>query len=187
MRLRLLGAGAALLAAAALLLLWSPWRNLPPGPLGDDSGAPNRIAFGVEVGRPFSYGLVVLRNPAAVPLEIVGVELVGATGAIELVASSLRHLSDAPGHGLVANDRTYPPAALAGHLRPALGARIGPSRDPSDADELVLGLRVAATGSHGFSAVAVGYRLGGDRYRVVFPYALVVCAPPSAAGCGEPG
>lgn len=178
--------GAAALAAG-LLLLWSPWRGLPPGPLGEDPGAPNRIAFDVEVGRPFSYGLVLLRNPDPAPAEIAAVELVGATTGIELVASAVRPLSEAADHGLVANDRAYPPPALAGHLRPALGARIAEYRDPSHAVELILGLRVAAPGTHAFAAVAVRYLVSGTAYRVVFPYALTVCAPPPGGACPEPG
>jgi len=184
---RLLGlAVAVLLSAAASVLAWGPWRTPPAGPLGEDPGAPNRIAFDVEVGRPFTYGLVVLRNPARTPAEIIRVELVDATAGIELVASTVRSLSEVPAHGLVANDRTYPPPALAGHLRPAVGAQIGPSRGPADGVELVLGLRVDGQGAHGFSAVAVRYRVGGDTYRVVFPYALVVCSPPSAVACRAP-
>lgn len=172
-----------LVGAAAPLVLLAPWRGLDPGPMGADPGAPNRIAFAVEAGTPFSYGLVVLRNPGLVAAEVTGVELVGAAPELVLVEATVRSLRDVPDHGLIANDASYPPAVLAGHLAPAVGARIPASSSPADAMELVLALRVDVPGTRGFTAVAVRYELGGDAYRAVFPNALVVCAPGPDEAC----
>jgi len=184
---RVVGGAAALGAvAAATVLIW-PMAAVPAGPLGRDLGAPNRIAFDVELGRPFTYGLLLIRNPGARPATIEAVELDEMTPGIALVDAAVRPLSEAIEHGLVANDRTYPPPALAGHLAPAVGAVVEHTRDPSDGVELVLGLRVDAPGRHGFAGVAVAYRVDGVGYRVVYPAALEVCAPPSAGTCVPSG
>jgi len=158
-----------------------------PGPLASDLGEPNTIVFDVEVAEQFSYGLVVLRNPATAVARITGVELTGRAGSIELFDASVRSLRDAPGHGLVANDRAYPPTALIGAVSPAIGARIAPYREPGDGVELVLGLRVLVAGSHGFSGVAVRYELDHVTHRALFPFALSVCAPPSGRICDPAG
>lgn len=158
-----------------------------PGPLANDLGEPNTIVFDVEVGEPFSYGLVVLRNPASTVARITGVELGGRAGRIELFDVSVRSLRDAPAHGLVANDRVYPPTALIGAVSPAIGARINPHREPGDGVELVLGLRVPVAGSHGFTGVVVRYELDHVAYRALFPFALTVCAPPAEGPCEPAG
>lgn len=158
-----------------------------PGPLANDLGEPNTIVFGVRVGEPFSYGLVVLRNPASTVARITGVELAGRTGTIELFDASVRSLRDAPGHGLVANERVYPPTALVGAISPAIGAGVPPYHEPGDGVELVLGLRVPTAGRNGFSAVVVRYELDQVAHRALFPFALTVCAPPAERPCEPAG
>ncbi len=187
----------AVVAAAAIGVAFviGPWHELPPGPLGVETGVPNQISFDVDAGRSFTYGLVVLENRSERSAEVTGVELVGTIGSLELVSSSIRGLRDAPDHGLIANDRSFPPSALGGVLRPAIGSLIEPYRAPPDGVELVLELRANDPGGHGFAAVAVDYRQGNRAFRVVFPSSLRVCVGPEngcAAGsigeeANEPG
>lgn len=171
-------------AAGALAVLSG---DPSPGPLARDVGEPNTIAFDVEIGQPFSYGLVVLRNPASREVRITGVELADPWGRIELLEAGVRSMHDLPDHGLVANDRVYPPVALAGSVAPAIGARVPPLAGPRDAVELVLGLRADGAGSSGFHGVIVSYELDRATHRALFPFALTVCAPPSGRRCDRAG
>ena len=169
-------AGGLALVVAALLVA-----TPAAGPLGVETGAPNRLSFAVDPGRSFSYGLIVLQNRSSADARLLGVDLVAVSGGLELRSAAVRRLREAPDHGLVANARTYPPESLRDVLQSAIGAAVPPFREPEDGVELVLELRATGDGTSTFSSVAVRYEQGGRRYRAVFPAALLICTPRLAA------
>ena len=172
----------ALAGAAVALLLVPP---LPDGPLGGNDAAPNRIAFAVDPDRSFSYGLLLLENRSPTAVRLGAVELLSARGGLRLVSAATRRMSDLPDLGLVANERAFPPASLAGVLLPLAGSEVPPFGAPGDGVELVLELR-ASGDEAGFDGLAVRYAQAGREYRATFPFALRVCTPRSAACRVEP-
>ena len=147
------------------------------GPLtcGDRSPpVPQSGGFYAEVGHPFTFSDIVVRNCATEPAILERVDLVGLQSQMKLMGA---RAATARGPW-ISGDGSYPPwfpfptQPLHGFVVPPIG------RAGGDAGVgIVLGLMLEAPGIHGFRSVQIWYRVGPQDYRYVVPYAVVACAP----------
>lgn len=161
---------------------------LPEGPLRDPENPPFTDAFGgyAEPGATHSFGWTVLTNSGVQPAVLDSVTLKETTG-LELIGAYT-----VPGSQTfhINRDYTFPPRGYENvGLIPAPGS-IVPPYDGSERTEifLILALHVPeARGAYSFSGILVDYHVGGQPYRMTFPYSLRLCTPPSAyTYCGTP-
>lgn len=169
---------AAALAAATLIVALLSGGGAdtfrPPGGATERLGGPLALppetrshgAFPVELGRPYSWGEVLLRNEGRLGVTLDTVELIGPSP--DLVVLDVRVVR--PTSGLI--------GFLVGWERSGLepeGALIGPGR--MNEQELVVGLRVDAPGRYRIDGVRVRYHDALERYVATFDQAIALCAP----------
>jgi len=170
-----LAAGAAIVLA---LLLRNRAADLAPGPLACPDACPRlALAFPVDVHRPFTYGLLLLRNRGRAPAVLERVRPGELTPGMRLVGAVVVPVARNPWHVTADDHARFPPANLVGRVRALAGYAVAPTRGPGDALEVLLGFVLTRAGRFGFRDLAVEYRVGERRYRAVFPYRLRVCAP----------
>lgn len=136
------------------------------GPLALPPGTRSDGAFPVELGRPYSWGEVLLRNEGRLAVTLDEVELIRPSPG--LVILDVRVVQ--PTSGLI--------GFLAGWKRSGLepeGALIGPGR--ANERELVVGLRVDAPGRYRLDGVRIRYHDALKRYVATFHQAIALCAP----------
>lgn len=141
-------------------------------------GSSTKTAFPVEIGSPFTYGVIVVSNqssrtavltdlrvkpPLPPGMEIVELKVVGPNRTTI---------------GIGTDDR-YPPPELVGHLRPLKGTRVPPEDTPAGKGgvEIIFGLKINRPGMFGFKKVEIDYKIGSKPYTVVLEDGFVGCAP----------
>lgn len=145
---------------------------------------------GTEVGQAMTFAFIVLGNTTEDPAVLEAVRLVPTPDpelfeVIDiLVAGPERPTNATTGFG-------FPPAELAGFLRPLKGAVVPPRDAPNARNgvNLVIGARLKKEGVGFFKQVQVDYRVGERAYTVLFDDAYVICAPAAAyepKGCPDP-
>ena len=146
------------------------------GPLAYPPGTRSHGTFPVELGRPYSWGEVLLRNEGRLAVTLDAVELVRPSPG--LVVVGLRVVR--PSSGLI--------GFLAGWERSGLepeGTLVGPGR--TNERELVVGLRVDAPGRYRVDGVRVRYHDALRRYVATFEHTILLCGPaaryPTEAQC----
>jgi hypothetical protein len=140
--------------------------KLAGGPLALPPGTRSRGTFPVELGRPYSWGEVLLRNEGRLAVTLDEVELIRPSPGLLTLGVRAPH----PRAGLI--------GFLAGWERAGVepeGTVIGPGK--TDERELVIGLRVDAPGRYGIDGVQVRYHDALQRYVATFDQALALCAP----------
>ena len=136
------------------------------GPLALPPGTRSHGTFPVELGRPYSWGEVLIRNEGRLAVTLDRVELIRPSP--DLVVLDVRVVR--PTSGLI--------GFLTGWERSGLepeGALIGPGR--MNERELVVGLRVDAPGRYRIDGVRVRYHDALERYVATFDQAIALCAP----------
>jgi hypothetical protein len=149
---------------------WSsrPFRDHPRAPLSDGPlrGGDFVSASGpAEVGRPYSYGLLWVRNVGSKTVVLKDGSLVS------------------PGHGLVVrgmyvqrNNRH--PIGFVHGFTPAWGRPLkGVVIRPRQTVQIVVGLALSQAGAPAFHAIALVYESGGRTYEERFPSAGRLCNP----------
>ena len=136
------------------------------GPLALPPGTRSDGAFPVDLGRPYSWGEVLLRNGGRLAVTLDAVELIRPSpGLVVLDVRVVR-----PTSGLI--------GFLPGWERSGLDPEstlIGPGR--ANERELVVGLRVDAPGRYRLDGVRVRYHDALQRYVATFDQSIVLCAP----------
>jgi hypothetical protein len=136
------------------------------GPLELPQEAHTRGFFPVELGRPYSWGEILLRNEGRLPVTIDEVELVNAP----------------PGLTILGVRAVRPRDGLIGFLPGWRGVGVTPvglvlSPGPEGDVELVVGLRIDDLGRYGIDGVTVRYHDALERYVVHFDQRIGVCGP----------
>jgi hypothetical protein len=152
-------------------------------------GDPDSMSSSVRVGRPFTYGHVILFNSSDQVAVLDGVSLWRATSGLRLFALRADLPSrDAPG-GTLARAPWYPPKGitlhpLAGFPVPARGYEHGDVRGDRGVN-LVLGLTIDHPGRFRFHGLVVRYHVGAHRYETIVHQAMQVCSSthPLRRGC----
>jgi hypothetical protein len=170
---------AIVIAATSAVILRS---RAAPGDGPVFAGAGTEAGQRLEVGEPFSFGFVLLRNEAKLPAKIEKVRLLGLTGGLELLGISSRAVPDEQGKGMFLEAFGYPPhdwasQPLAGdHIVPVAKTRT-PAGTPGEGLELVIGVKATKAGVARARAVEFTYTVGGHRYREVYDGSMYLCAP----------
>jgi hypothetical protein len=170
--------GAAALGAATLVVALSAGGGADtislPGAAAESAGGPLALppgtrsqgTFPVELGRPYSWGEVLLRNEGRLAVTLDTVELIRPSP--DLVVLAVRVVR--PTSGLIG----FLVGWEGSGLEPE-SALIGPGR--ANERELVVGLRVDAPGRYGLDGVRVRYHDALQRYVATFDQSIVLCAP----------
>jgi len=136
------------------------------GPLAYPLETRTRGFFPVDLGRPYSWGEVLLRNEGHLAVTIDELELIGPSpGLVILGVRAVR-----PEGGLIGFLPGWQPEGP----RPE-GLVIAPGRDHDR--ELVVGLRIDEPGSYRIRGVRVRYHDALDRYVAMFDQAVGLCGP----------
>ncbi len=134
-----------------------------------------------DVGRPFTFSDVVMRNFGDYPIVVDGVSLVESTPGIKIVGL----LAARTPPNWISGDADYPPP-FSFPMRPLKGYVIPPGENASHKSVLVImGLEVSRNGVSGFSAVRIHYHVGSTRFEYIEAYGLAACAPSSKYSQGE--
>jgi hypothetical protein len=144
------------------------------GPLRPPAVYPGQgVSASMRLGQPLSVGLLTIENRGDATAEIQRVALVGRGPHLRLVGAVV--VPD--GDSSIGSQRGFPPPVAPLTLRSepeeAVGAHVAPGR----AVEMIIGVAATRRGDHRFSAVAIEYRVGGDRYRTVYPVSTKLCVP----------
>jgi hypothetical protein len=156
------------------------------GPLAEALPA-NAVTFSVNARDRFTYGGVQLRNAGDAAVTIVGIRLVDATPGLRVVQASALPIADTAGGLWFSYERFPPPGLPVEKLQPLAGFELRPGVGTYSAGvQVLLVLTVPGDGTHEFHSVAVDYRVGGERYVALYPFAMRVCAPSMELGqCPE--
>lgn len=137
------------------------------------------LAFPVRVGKPFGFGLPVLRNRSDAPMTLQGARLDGDSGGLEVLrtqaAGADRRLD------LVANSLQLPYIARNQRPRPLEGAVVpaAASKTGRRGVEVILTLRAPAKGRYAFDGLRVDFSQNGDSFSKTFAYPVRICATAS--------
>jgi hypothetical protein len=141
---------------------------IPGGPLDYPQETHTRGLFPVELGRPYSWGEVLLRNDGELAVTVDAVELIRPSPG--LVVLGVRAVRPSDAGGLI--------GFLPGWRRegvPTAGLVLRPGADGDV--ELVVGVRIDRPGAYGIAGVRVRYHDALNRYAVTFDQRLGVCGP----------
>jgi hypothetical protein len=146
------------------------------GPIYTGSGT--TTSFPVDLGQPFTYGVVTVSNRASRTAVLTDVRVKPSLPAgmqiieVKVVGPNRRT-------PVIGTHEQYPPPKLAPHLRPLRGARVPPKKTPegNSGVEIVFGLKVNRPGIFGFRHVEVDYRIGRKPYTARLEDGFVACAP----------
>jgi hypothetical protein len=143
-------------------------------------GSVDSMGSSVRVGRPFTYGHVILFNSGDPVAVLDDVSLWRATPGLRLVAER----ADLPRrdalHGTLARAPWYPPRGIA--LHPLAGFPVrAHGYDHGDVRgdrgvNIVLGLTIGHPGRFSFHGLVVRYHVGGHRYETIVYQAMQVCS-----------
>jgi hypothetical protein len=142
--------------------------ELAGGPLALPPGTRSQGTFPVELGRPYSWGEVLLRNEGRLAVTLDGVEFVRPSSGLAILDVRVVRPTD----GLIGFLAGWEPEGL----EPG-GALIGPGR--ANERELVVGLRVDEPGRYRLDGVRVRYHDALQRYVATFDQTIALCAPPA--------
>ena len=180
---------AAYVCVAVALLGGYRWWQDPSAPAPLDGGVRIGVGDAVEVGKPYSWGSVVLRNRSGRPAVVDRARILRSTPNLELAGPVHSHFV---GYGhteadqMIAGDASgFPPARwpsrpLAEQNVVRVAERIEDDGSPGEGLQIVFGLVVTAPGEARATAIEVTYRVGGRRYREVFYNTVTLCAPTEA-------
>ena len=168
-----------LVAGGAVMALRSDGPGNGPVFVGEGS---SETGARFDVGKPFSFGHVLLRTRGRLPATLERVRILGMTGGIELLGVQSRVVPDEQGRGMVLQAFGYPPAEwpsmplAAQHVVP-VGKTFEESGDPNEGLELVIGVRATKPGVARARAVEFTYRVGDRRYRETYDGSMYLCVP----------
>lgn len=156
----------------------------PPGPLAFEGiDAPHSTARLVHIGAPFTFSEIVVVNSGTNDATLDSIDLVNATDEIDLVGALAAYVHGQPWI-VRAGSPTFPPRfapKLSLEADPLEGFTVPPSNTQPGRDgvQLIVGLMAQAGSAGVFQGVALNYHVGGQSFRVVFPYGLRACGPPT--------
>jgi hypothetical protein len=146
------------------------------GPL--TGGSSTKTSFPVEIGQPFTYGVIVVSNQSRSTARLTDLRVKPALPAgMEIVALQVVGPNRTT-IGIGTDDR-YPPPELVGHLRPFKGTRVPPEDSPGGKGgvEVIFGFKINRAGMFGFEKVEIDYKIGTKPYTLVLEDGFVGCAP----------
>ena len=182
-----------MLAALTITLGVGLMRSDPPQASASDGplfwGFADSMGSSVRVGRPFTYGHVIVFNAGDQVAVLDDVSLWRPTPGLRVFAERADLPSrDAP-HGTLARAPWYPPRditlhPLAGFPVPRHGYDNGALRGDRGVN-IVLGLRIGHPGRFSFRGLVIRYHVGGHQYATIVHQAMQVCsrAHPLLQGC----
>jgi hypothetical protein len=177
---RAVAAAIGALAAVGGVLAWAlstPEPTLTAGPLACRECGITGLAFPVDAGQPFTYGLLTLRNSGNETAVLDRVVPLEPTPGLRLVGEVALPTRKNPWNITASDHGHFPPENVLRAVRPVRGYRIPPARAPSDLHEIMLGFTVPRPGRFGFRRLAVAYHVGDTRYRALFDFRFRACAP----------
>jgi hypothetical protein len=153
---------------------------LAEGPLACPDCGSNVLAMPVEVGRPLTYSLMVLRDHGRRTAVLDRVDLFRLSSGFRVLRLAVRR----PIQPVYASLRRFPPPP-GDDLEPLRGFRVLPGAGPWREGQLVIGMRIDRPGVSSFNGIAVSYHVGKHRFRAILKAGFVVCGPRHAypAGC----
>lgn len=153
-------------------------RLRPGGPLACLRCAGEAVSLTVDPGKPFTHGLVLLRNRSGKAARLERVEVIDGPEHLRIVGARVLDPAQSP-WGLTALDRAFPPVGLARKSTELEDAVVPVPRREGEVREVLLGLMVDRPGVFVFRGIALEYAIGGKRYRAIFDQLMRVCAPRS--------
>ena len=117
---------AAAFASACLSSCRGPSQAGPLEPPAAEAPAQNYSGFKAEIGRPFTFGLIFVKNYGDREAVLEGVQLVEKTPGIELVGQLAADITD--DHHTWSSDEKFPPAHPA-HQLALSGMQIDPDAE----------------------------------------------------------
>ncbi len=140
-----------------------------------DPGFPTSTSFAVVAMRPFTFGVLILKNPTHSPAVLDEVKLQHTSNNVHVVRIAAALIPrDAP-NGSTATADYFPPHeklhAVQGFVFPAKHPG-----SPAQYLQIVIGLRADKPGYYSFRSVSLDYRMGGHRYRLVAQTSFSWCA-----------
>ena len=135
----------------------------------------------IDVGKPASFGLLVVANKQREPITLERVELVEPTPGLRLVGSYAQPTGSGLGVGLLSG---FPPSGAGPNRHDVAGYALAHGAEA----RIVVGVASARTGSFDAKALRLYYRAKGKQYRDDWPFAVRVCSPakPWAGRCHAP-
>lgn len=143
-----------------------PAAPIQGGPLAYPSATRTHGFFPVDLGRPYSWGEVLLTNEGRLAVTIEDVELIDSSPGLVILDTRIVR----PTHGLIG----FLPGWKPDGDRPE-GVVIAPGRE--DERELVVGLRIDEPGSYRIDGVRIRYHDALTRYVARFDQVVVLCGP----------
>lgn len=154
----------------------------PPGPLSSEGiDAPHSTGRLVYIDAPFTFSEIVVFNSGTDDATLDSIDLVNATNEIELVKALAAYVHGQPWI-VRAGSPTFPPRfARSLEADPLKGFTVPPSSTQLGRDgvQLIVGLMAQAGSAGEFQGVALNYHVGEKSFRVLFPYGLRACGPPT--------
>jgi hypothetical protein len=146
------------------------------GPVYTGSGT--KTGFPVDLGQPFTYGVITVSNRTGRTAVLTGVRVKPSLPA-SMEILEVKVVGPNRKTAVVGTGRQYPPPELAPHLRPLKGARVPPKNTSEGYGgvEIVFGLKVIRPGIFGFRQVELDYRIGSKPYTALLEDGFVACAP----------
>ena len=177
--------GAAVLAAGGVFAYLALQEEAPgAGPLVP--GDPTSSSFVVPISHPFTFGLLIFRNPSTHVAILERIRLISPSHGVRLVASGAALVPTDVPNGMTATSLTFPPPHT--RLRPVAGFHL-PGRQPRvprSYAQIVLGLQADKPGFYFFRRAELHYRIGSAHYRLVSPTAFSWCASTTYQHPGSP-
>jgi hypothetical protein len=150
--------------------------RLQTGPLiANDPASAYSAGFRTNVGEPYTFSDVILRNEGDEPATITDVRLVHPQGMNLLGAL----IGVTPGRDYPSGARGFPPP-YSFSLEQAAGAVIPPTKDSERETLLVVGLKSTDPGIQSALGIEIDYRLpDGTTFTLPVRYSIALCAPRS--------
>jgi len=133
------------------------------GPLAWSPGRVWKSSLTIDVGRPFSYGMLEVENQGSDPAVLQRLSLLDNDGIVVIGTYAVHGNAEV---GLIRSWRPDHKAQVAGAVIP-----------PHATLTIVLGLKVVEPGRHLFRGVQLDYRTGGASYGDVYGLSLAACTP----------
>lgn len=184
-RLPYLALAVAVVVTAAVVLLVRSGSDLPEGPLRDPGDPPSAASLPVELGQPFSYGLLYLDSPVDRSLVVDEVRLMKATAGLRIIGQYLTppYRPGENGFGPPGN-----PGLETGVWKRSTWDPLPTVLPARQVWEVILVLQIDRPGWYEARGLAVHYHDGTQTHVAHYPsYFFSVCYPPEADGsCRSP-
>jgi hypothetical protein len=167
---------AAACGAVGVVLLRDSDAPRAGGPLACFRCAGESVSLTVDPGKPFTHGLVLLRNRSDQDARLLSIDVVGRPKGLRIVGARLVDPARSP-WGLTALDRSFPPVGLESKTTKLEDGVVPVPRRQGEAREVLLGLVADSPGVFEFRGIVLEYAVDDVRYRARFEQLMRVCVP----------